>query len=417
MQIIMDAHLHSRFSRATSQNMNVDGLFRWAKYKGVDLIGTADFTHPFWLAELKEKLTERGDGLLKLKTFQNEGDPLFILTTEISAIFTQDRKVRKIHLVIFAPSFEVVDKINQKLEKIGNLYADGRPIFGMSAKELAKIILDVSEDCLIVPAHAYTPWFSIFGSNSGFDSVEECFGELTSKIFAIESGLSSDPPMSWRNSKLDRYTILSFSDAHSLSNIAREAVVLSLDTPSYQEIAQAIRNRDPKKILYTIEFFPEEGKYHFDGHRSCQVSLPPEETKKLNGRCPKCGKPLTIGVMHRVVDLADREAGFVPKNAIPFKSLVRLDEIIAESLGQQPSSQAVFREYQNLVQGVSPELPLLLDLSLEDLKGKTSEKIIEGIKKVRDGQIEKIPGYDGVYGVIKLKEGKGAPKPKQQKLF
>jgi uncharacterized protein (TIGR00375 family) len=414
----MDAHLHSRFSRATSQNMNIDGLFKWAKYKGVDLIGTGDFTHPFWLAELKEKLKEEDSGLLKFKNVQNNKDPLFILTSEISAIYTQGNKVRKIHLVIFSPSFEVVDKINQKLEKIGNLYADGRPIFGASAKDLAKIIFDVCPDCLIVPAHAWTPWFSIFGSNSGFDSVEECFGELTSRIYALETGLSSDPAMNWRLSKLDRYTLVSFSDAHSPGNLGREATVFDLEGSSYQEIYEAIKNKDSKKILYTIEFFPEEGKYHYDGHRMCGISLSPEESKKFNNKCPKCGRPLTIGVMHRVIDLADREENFVPENAIPYKSLVPLDEIIAESLGQQPTSKAVLKEYLNLVQQVAPELPLLLDAPLEELKGRTLPQIIEGIKKVREGQVEKIPGYDGVYGIIKLKEGKsGTEKPRQQKLF
>lgn len=418
MRVIMDAHLHSRFSRATSPNMNVDGLFKWAKYKGIDLIGTGDFTHPFWLAELKEKLKEDGSGLLKLKNSQNEKDPLFILTSEISAIYTQGGKVRKIHLLIFSPSFEIVDKINQKLEKIGNLYADGRPIFGASAKDLAKIIFDVCPDCLIVPSHIWTPWFSIFGSNSGFDSVEECFGELSPKIYALETGLSSNPEMNWRLSKLDRYTLVSSSDAHSPSNIAREAVALMLDKPSYQEIYQAIKNKDPQKILFTIEFFPEEGKYHYDGHRICGKSLSPEESKNLNNKCPKCGRPLTVGVMHRVIDLADRKAGFVPENAIPYKSLVPLDEIIAESLSQQPTSKAVLREYLNLVQQVAPELPLLLDAPLEELKGQTLPQIIEGIKKVRKGQVEKIPGYDGVYGIIKLKEGKsGTEKPRQQKLF
>jgi PHP family Zn ribbon phosphoesterase len=435
----MDAHLHSRFSRATSQNMNVDGLYLWAKYKGIDIIGTGDFTHPFWLAELKDKLEEDGSGLLRAKNSQNENEPKFILTSEISCIYTQGGKGRRIHLVVFAPSFGIVEKINEKLSQRGNLYADGRPIFGMSAKELAKIILDVCPECLIIPAHVWTPWFAIFGSNSGFDSVKECFEELTPQIYALETGLSSDPVMNWRLSALDKYALVSFSDAHSPANLGREAVVFEIaekNLLSYPLIIKMIKEASPhfrsrstlstsgtsqdkqiSKLAYTIEFFPEEGKYHFDGHRGCGVSLSPEESKKLNNKCPKCGRPLTIGVMHRVVDLADREIGFVPEKAVPYKSLVPLDEIIAESLKQHTTSQAVQKEYLKLVQQVAPELPLLLDFPLRDLEGKISNKIIEGIKKVRNGEVEKIPGYDGIYGIIKLKEIEGEPKQRQQRLF
>jgi len=432
MRIIMDAHLHSRFSRATSQNMNVDGLFQWARYKGIDIVGTGDFTHPFWLAELKEKLEEDGSGFLKKKDVRHISAPKFVLTSEVSCIYTQSGKGRRVHLVIFAPSFDIVERINAKLSQRGNLYADGRPIFGTSAKELTKIILDVSPECLIIPAHIWTPWFSVFGSNSGFDSVEECFEELAPHIYALETGLSSDPSMNWRLSVLDKYALVSFSDAHSPSNLGREAVVFSIadkNPLSYSLIIQMVKEASPKfrqvsdlhlqssNLAYTIEFFPEEGKYHFDGHRSCGIVFSPEESKKLNNKCPKCGRPLTIGVMHRVVDLADREISFIPKKAVPYKSLVPLVEIIAESLKQHTASQAVQKEYLRLVQQAAPELPLLLDFPLRDLEGKISNKIIEGIKKVRNGEVEKIPGYDGVYGIIKLKEIEGEPKQRQQRLF
>lgn len=417
----MDAHLHSRFSRATSQNMNVESLYLWAKYKGIDIIGTGDFTHPFWLAELKEKLKEEGNGLLRLKeslqrnATLNRPEPFFILTSEISIIFSQASRVRKIHLIIFAPSFSSAERLNKEFEKIGNLYADGRPVFGISSIEVLKIILETCPECLVVPAHVWTPWFSVFGSNSGFDSIEECFGNLTSEIYALETGLSSDPAMNWRLSKLDRYTLLSFSDAHSPANLGREAVVFELKEPSYNEIIEAIKNKDRNKILYTVEFFPEEGKYHFDGHRVCGVCLSPKESIKLGNKCSKCGRVLTVGVLHRVEKLADRPAGFKPQDAIGYKSLVPLEEIIAEVRNQKKGAISVFKEYQNIIKNIAPELPLLIDLPLKELQGKIDEKILIGIEKVRKGEVEKIPGYDGVYGVIKLKKEKESLKGSQQK--
>jgi len=429
MRVIMDAHLHSRFSRATSQNMNVDELFRWAKYKGIDLLGTGDFTHPFWLAELEEKLEEKGDGFLHYKGATSFSEPLFVLTAELSCIYSEKGKTRKVHLVLFVPSFSAAHQLNELLARRGNLYADGRPVFGCSVKELTKMILETVSEAIIVPAHIWTPWFSLFGSNSGFDSIEECFGELAERIYALETGLSSDPPMNWRLSALDDYALVSFSDAHSPSNLGREAVVFEVNTErfDYPLLVEMLKEGSPKfrqhnrqkpsYLDYTIEFFPEEGKYHFDGHRNCQVSLDPEESKKMNNLCPQCHRPLTIGVMHRVVDLADRPAGFVPEGAPSYRNLVPLNIIIAESLKQQPNSKTVFREYLNLVTQVAPELPLLLDVLPEDLEGKTAPEIVEGLRKVRAGEIEKVPGYDGVYGVIKLKEAKESSSLRQQSLF
>ena len=322
MRFIADFHIHSKFSRATSRDMEVETLARWARKKGIALLGTGDFTHPTYFAELRSKLEPSGIGLFRLR----KGDQgiRYILTTEVSNIYTQNEKVRRIHNLIFAPSFEVVEAIRSKLGNLGKLSSDGRPTFSFSAKELAKMILDISPDCLIVPAHAWTPWFSIFGANSGFDSIEECFGEMSPQIRAIETGLSSDPEMNWRLSALDPITLLSNSDAHSPNRLGREANAFdcALD---YHEIVGTIRNKDRRKLLFTIEFFPEEGKYHYDGHRQCGVIFSPSQTKANQYLCPKCHKKLTVGVVHRVEELSDRPEGFVPKNAIPSIHLIPLE--------------------------------------------------------------------------------------------
>src|SRR4030042_522862 len=311
MKFVADFHLHSKYSRATSRDMDLENLDKWAKIKGIKVLGTGDFTHPEWLKSLKEKLERPSPALFKLKGVKS--DTRFILTAEISCIYSKKEKVRKIHIVIFAPSFEVVDKINVQLGWVGNLKSDGRPILGLDAKELAKIVLDASPDCLVVPAHAWTPWFSIFGSKSGFDSVEECFEEYSKYIFAGETGLSADPKMLWRMSDGRKITLISNSDAHSPQKIGREANVFDTEI-SYPAIIEAIKTKNPQKFLYTVEFFPEEGKYHFDGHRNCEVKFSPAETKRYGSLCPVCGKPLTVGVLNRVEELADREEGFVPPN-------------------------------------------------------------------------------------------------------
>ena len=326
--------------------------------------------------------------------------------------------MRRIHSLLFAPGFEVVEILRSKLGSIGNISSDGRPIFGFSAKELVKMVLDISQDCLVIPAHAWTPWFSIFGANSGFDSIEECFEEMSPHIRAIETGLSSDPEMNWRLSALDDLTLISNSDAHSPNRLGREANAFdcSLD---YQEITEVLRRKDRKKFLFTIEFFPEEGKYHYDGHRQCGVIFSPSETKVHQSLCPKCHKKLTVGVMHRVEDLADRPEGFFPRNAIPSIHLIPLEEVIAEALGYRVGAKAVETEYERLVEKGGSEFQILLDATPEDLESFVPAPILEGIIRMRQGKVSIIPGYDGVYGKINLfperKEGEGAKE--QLKLF
>jgi uncharacterized protein (TIGR00375 family) len=362
-------------------------------------MGTGDFTHPKWFEEIKEKLSPAERGLFQLNN--SDSGTRFILTSEISCIYSKGGKVRKIHIIVFAPSINTVEKINDKLNQIGNLKADGRPILGLSAKELARIVLETDENCLVVPAHAWTPWFSVFGSKSGFDSLEECFEEYAKYIYAIETGLSSDPAMNWRLSKLDKINLLSNSDAHSLPKIGREANIFETEL-SYEGIFNALKNKNPNKFLYTIEFFPEEGKYHYDGHRTCNVSLTPQQSKKYNNICPVCKKPLVIGVLNRVEELADRPEGFIPKNAIPFKSLIPLNEIIAESIGVTVLSKEVTRHYNNLIKNLGSEFKILLESSREEIKKVSLPEIAEGVIKMRQGKVSIEPGYDGVYGKIKL---------------
>jgi uncharacterized protein (TIGR00375 family) len=416
MRFIADFHIHSKFSRATSKDMEVETLARWAKKKGISLLGTGDFTHPTYFAELRSKLVPTGNGLFELKN--GEKDVRFILTTELCNIYTQDGKVRRIHNLIFVPSLEVADKIRSKFGNLGKLSSDGRPIFKFTARELVKIIMDISDECLVIPAHAWTPWFSIFGANSGFDSIEECFGEFSSHIHAIETGLSSDPEMNWRLSRLDSITLLSNSDAHSPNRLGREANAFdcALD---YQEIVEAIRKKDRKKILYTVEFFPEEGKYHYDGHRNCGVVFSPSETKSHHYLCPKCQKKLTVGVMHRVEELADRPAGFMPRNAIPSIHTLPLEEIIAEAVGTRVGTKGVESEYERLIERGGSEFRILLEATPDELASYASPKILEGIIRNRQGKVLIVPGHDGTYGKITLfPETKETEPPEQQlKLF
>ena len=416
MRFIADFHIHSKFSRATSRDMEVETLAQWAKKKGIALLGTGDFTHPTYFAELRSKLEPLGNGLFKLK----KGDQTvhYILTTEVSNIFTQNGKVRRIHSLIFAPSFEVVEGICSKLGNLGKLSSDGRPIFSFAAKELVKMILDISKDCLIIPAHAWTPWFSVFGANSGFDSIEECFGEMSPHIHAIETGLSSDPEMNWRLSALDSITLLSNSDAHSPTRLGREANVFdcALD---YQEITETIRKKDRKKLLFTIEFFPEEGKYYYDGHRKCGVIFSPSQTKANQYLCPNCRKKLTVGVMHRVEELADRPEGFLPPNAIPSIHFIPLEEVIAEALSVRVGTKAVESEYERLVERGGSEFRILLDATPDELASFVPPNVLDGIIRMRQGKVSIVPGHDGVYGKITLfPEKKEVAEVKEQlKLF
>jgi uncharacterized protein (TIGR00375 family) len=376
--------------------MDLACLARWAKIKGIGLLGSGDFTHPQWLNELKKGLRSDGNGLYLYQGVR------FMLTTEISAIWSQDGKVRKVHMLVLAPSFRVVKRINHDLSLIGNLASDGRPILGMSAQQLAEIVWNAEETAELIPAHIWTPWFSVFGSRSGFDSLEACFGPYTPRIFAVETGLSSDPPMNWRLSELDRVTLISNSDAHSLNKLGREATVFDLDDVSYSNVIEALKTRDPKHFLGTIEFYPQEGKYHYDGHRKCGVVLSPRESIALGNICPVCGKPLTIGVMHRVEDLADRQDMRSVKDRPSYRSLVPLEEIISQALGVGVRSNSVTRQYLSLIEQFGSEFGILLDLPLSDMKDKLNPRIAEGISRVRSGEVVIAPGYDGVYGSVHI---------------
>ncbi len=398
MLFYTDLHIHSRYSRATSKNCNLDELAFWAEKKGLGLIATGDFTHPAWFNEIKENLTPVGDGTFKLKN-----SPVrFILSVEISTIYKKLDKTRKVHHVIFAPNFECAEKFRQKLGAVGNIVSDGRPILGLDSRDLLEIALESGDGMELIPAHIWTPWFSVLGSKSGFDSIEDCYGDLAEHIFAVETGLSSDPDMNWKVSKLDKYRLVSNSDAHSPAKLAREATVF--DTPlDYFGIMNALKTG--KGYTGTVEFFPEEGKYHEDGHRKCNVCLTPEESKKLNNICPVCGKPLTIGVLNRVCELADRplDSDYRPSTAGKVFSLVPLAEILSEIMQVGTASKSVSLEYDKLIHQFGSELAILQDVPVEDIS-KSSPLLGEGILRLREGRVIKQAGYDGEYGVIRLFE-------------
>jgi len=389
--------------------MNLESLWKWAQLKGIAVIGTGDFTHPKWSIEIKEKLEPIGNNLFKLKdNFQINDIPAscrsevyFMLTAEISCIYSKMGKTRKIHNLIFAPDFSVASRINTLLSRIGNLSSDGRPILGLDAKHLLKIVLDTSPDAVLIPAHAWTPHFSVFGAESGFDSLSECFEELTPHIHSIETGLSSDPPMNWRLSTLDRITLISNSDAHSPSKLGREANIFSTEI-SYGAMTNAIKTM--KGFIGTIEFFPEEGKYHYDGHRSCGVTLSPKETIKNNYLCPVCGRRVTIGVMHRVEKLADRPYGFKPKDAPIYHSLIPLSEILAETLKVGTNTKTVESQYLKLLRSLGNEFKILMESPLSDIEKAGSPSLSEAISKMRSGRVHISPGFDGEYGKIKIFE-------------
>ncbi len=404
-----DFHIHSRFSRACSKDLCVRELAKWAKLKGIGVLGTGDFTHPLWLEELEAGLRPTGTGL-----FEADG-ACFMLTSEVNTLFYKRGKAHQIHHVLLAPSFEVVKRINRELEAFGSLSLDGRPTLQMDAWRLVEIVIGVDPRCMVIPAHAWTPHFALFGSNSGFDSVEECFEHQAKNIFALETGLSSDPAMNWRLSALDRYTLISNSDSHSARRIGREANVFNCER-TYDEIIRTLQTKDRTKFLYTVEFFPEEGKYHLDGHRNCRVRLTPAETKHANFRCPGCGKRVTVGVMHRIDTLADRPEGQQPANAIPFKHLVPLEEIIADAIGIGVGSQAVEREYMNLVTRCGTEFDVLLRASEDELRRVAPAKVAEGIVRVRNGQVHIEPGYDGEYGKVRMFATEEPPAATEQQM-
>jgi uncharacterized protein (TIGR00375 family) len=420
MRIYADLHVHSKYSRATSKDMDIETMARYGGYKGITLLGTGDFTHPHYFLELKAQLESNGSGLFVLKNKKSAMH--FMLTTEVSNVYQYKNQLRRIHTLIFVPSFEAAEKINSVLSIRGKLHVDGRPVFGFSAEALAAMVFDAAPDAFLVPAHAWTPWFSVFGAHSGFNSLEECFGKMASSIKAIETGLSSDPAMNWRVSSLDGISCISNSDAHSPRRIGREANVLDTDM-SYWAIIQAIVEKNKNTFLQTLEFFPEEGKYHYDGHRNCNVLFAPEDSRRRDNICPVCKKKLTIGVMHRVEELADREVGFIRQDAIPFEYVIPLDEIISECLAVGVDSKAVREEYLRLIHAGTSEFHILLDASFEELSSYASPFLVEGIMRVRERRIAIIPGHDGVYGTISIfspdekNEGSFVKKQVQGELF
>jgi len=421
MRVIADLQIHSKYSRACSQDLIPKNIGHWADKKGIQVIGTGDFTHPKWLMELKETLEEVKPGLYQLR--DKSSAAYFMLTSEVSSIYKQGDKVRRVHNMIFAPNFDAVDRIISGLEKTGaNLKADGRPIMGVHCDDLVKIVKEASSAAEVIPAHAWTPHFGVFGSLSGFNSIEEAFGDQAKYIKAIETGLSSDPKMNWQISGLDKYSLTSNSDAHSLRKIGREANVFEIDEKqlSYAEIIRTLYSKDPKRFLYTIEFFPEEGKYHLDGHRDCKFSCLPSQTKKLNGICPVCGKKLLVGVLNRVDELADREFGFEPPRAITFKNLIPLEEIIADTFDVGTQSKKVVAMYEQMA-AQAPEFEILLDLKKDQIAKISSPEIAQSVLRVREGKINIEGGYDGVFGKVHIytdeEREKLFKKTKQMGLF
>jgi uncharacterized protein (TIGR00375 family) len=404
--VIADFHVHSRYSRATSQKINVEEITRFARVKGLKLVGTGDFTHPRWLKELKEDLVEvPSSGLYKPARDAKSGIHC-IITGEVSTVFSFEGQVKKIHHLLLTPSLETAVQINEQLARYGSLSVDGRPILDMTAPQLVEEVMEVSRENVVIPAHAWTPWFSIFGAFSGFNRIEECYQDMTKHIFALETGLSSDPPMNWRLSTLDKFSLVSNSDCHSAWpwRIGREANVFELEQLSYQEVVDAIRKRDGR-FKFTIETNPAYGKYHWTGHRKCNVSLSPQEAIKLGGFCPVCRKRLTKGVEQRVEELADRPMGFEPEGAVGYMHLLPLSEVIATLLGvTYPGVQKVWNVYNSLVERFGDEYTVLIDAPREEMSKIVDPKIAEAIVRVREGKVKVIPGYDGVYGQLVIFE-------------
>ncbi len=407
--LIADLHIHSKYSRATSRDCDSSHLDLWARRKGIGLVGTGDFTHPGWRAELAETLEPIGDGLYTLRRDCRIGDPAatgaeprFVVSGEISTIYKKDGRTRKVHSLILLPGLEAAERLSRRLEAIGNLRSDGRPILGLDCRDLLEITLESCPEAVFIPAHIWTPHFSLFGAFSGFDSVEACFGDLTPHIHALETGLSSDPPMNWRISALDGYHLVSHSDAHSPQKLGREADLLDME-PGYTALARALNTG--AGLLGTVEFFPEEGKYHFDGHRNCGACLAPVEADRLDGRCPVCGGRLTTGVLHRVEQLADRPEGAErPENGKPFQSLAPLPEVIAASLGTSPGGVRTARRYEAMLRALGPEFSILREVPLEDVAREAGPCVAEGLRRLRAGEVTRNPGYDGQYGTIQLLE-------------
>lgn len=411
MHFYADLHIHSKYSRATSRDCDLAHLSWWAQRKGITVVGTGDFTHPQWKSEIKNQLVPAEPGLFRLrpsiertiaetlpKSCRRE-PTRFMLSVEIATIYKKNGRTRKIHHLVFAPDLKTVQRINAALGRIGNLASDGRPILGLDSRHLLEIVLESNEDAFLVPAHIWTPWFAVLGSQSGFDTVDECYGDLAPHVFAVETGLSSDPPMNWRVSALDRFRLISNSDAHSPPMLGREACVFDAEL-SYFAIRTALETGRGYKG--TLEFFPEEGKYHWDGHRNCNVRYEPEQTRVHAGRCPVCKANLTVGVLNRVETLADRDVGFKPRRITPFRSIVALPELLGEILKVGAKSNRVGKAVANTVDALGPELVILDQLPLSELRRSELTLLGEAVRRVRKGDVIRNPGYDGKFGTIRV---------------
>ncbi len=426
MDFIADLHIHSPFSRATSKQMTLPALHDWAQLKGITVLGSGDFTHPRWFAVLEEKLEPAEPGLFRLKKKFREESGLsvpdscsspvrFILSVEISTIYKKADRTRKVHSLILCPDFAAAGRLSAALQQIGNISSDGRPILGLDCKRLLEMALEASPENVFIPAHIWTPHFSVLGAASGFDSIQECFEDMTPHIFALETGLSSDPPMNWMLSGLDDFVLVSNSDAHSPRKLAREANIFSCEL-SYHEMMRVLREKDRSGFKGTLEFFPEEGKYHYDGHRPCSQCFTPEQTAAHEGRCPVCGRKITVGVLNRVLALADRDHGFRPPQAFDFESLIPLEEVIAEVIGVGPASKRVANTCYRLLEHFGSELFILRHCPLADLRAAGHDLLAEALGKIRAGNITMQPGYDGVYGSVRI-FNPGERPTKQLSLF
>ncbi|MEO0085138.1 MAG: endonuclease Q family protein [candidate division WOR-3 bacterium] len=394
MRFIADLHIHSRYSRATGEKMDIPEIARYARLKGIALVATGDFTHPKYRESLRRQLADSGNG------FYTHAGTSFVVNTEVSSIYSAGGRLRRIHNIVFVPNLETAEKVSAMLGRYGKLESDGRPTLSISSYDLLARVLEIDERAFVVPAHIWTPWFSLYGSNSGFDTIEECFGDLSDQIFAVETGLSSDPPMNWRLSALDSRTLISNSDAHSPNRLGREANVFDCDF-NYDALREVLKSHDRSRLLFTVEFFPEEGKYHFDGHRACSVRMAPDQANLSGDLCPVCGRRLTIGVLHRVEQLADRKPEEVPKDMIPFRHLVPLEEIVAEALGVGRDTKTVEAKYAELVGELGSEFSVLLDAPTAEI-ARFGERIAQGIERMRAGDVEIEPGYDGVFGTVRV---------------
>jgi uncharacterized protein (TIGR00375 family) len=428
MKFIADLHVHSKYSRATAKNLDLENLYIAAQLKGVTVVGTGDFTYPAWFEEISDKLVEAEPGLYKLKAELKQycdrqvpdacrGPVRFMLVTEISNIYKKNDKTRKNHNLVFAPNVDVARRFSQRLDKIGNIRSDGRPILGLDARDLLELLLDTSDEAFLIPAHIWTPWFSVLGSKSGFNCIAECFEDLTPHIFAVETGLSSDPAMNWRVSSLDAFTLVSNSDAHSPLNLGREANVFNTEL-SYAAIKSALKSSDPEEFLGTLEFYPEEGKYHIDGHRACNISFWPATTSKHNGLCPVCSNPLTLGVLHRVEELADHKEGRKPARHAPYHNIIQLADILSEVMQVGPKSKKVSRAYQSLLEKLGSEFNILHTLATDVIEQAGIPLLAEAVRRMRQREINVIPGFDGQYGRIQIfKNDDRAALLGQQPLF